>query len=48
MWKNIQHKNNHFIAIIQEQPVLAYTRSQELDNYVGAKFYCPHALADGI
>jgi len=27
--------------------VLAGTSSQELDIFVGAKFYCPHALADG-
>jgi len=27
--------------------VLAGTSSQELEDFVGAKFYCPHALADG-
>jgi len=27
------------------QPMLACTRSQELVSFVGAKFYCPHALA---
>jgi len=26
--------------------VLAGTSSQELEDFVGAKFYCPHALAD--
>jgi len=23
------------------------TSSSELEDFVGAKFYCPHALADG-
>jgi len=27
--------------------VLAGTSSYELEDSVGAKFYCPHALADG-
>jgi len=27
--------------------VLAGTSSQEMQDYVGAKFYCLHALADG-
>jgi len=27
--------------------VLAGTTSSELEDFVGAKFYCPHALADG-
>jgi len=27
--------------------VLAGTSSLELEDFVGAKFYCPHALADG-
>jgi len=29
------------------QPVLAGTPSQELEDSVPGKFYCPHALADG-
>jgi len=29
------------------QPALAGTRSKELEDYVAAKFYCPHVLADG-
>ena len=29
------------------QPALAGTSSWELEDFVGAKFYCPHALADG-
>jgi len=29
------------------QPALAGTSSYEVDDFVGAKFYCPHALADG-
>ena len=35
---------HHFIAA---QPALASTPSQELDDFVGAKFYYLHALADG-
>ena len=27
--------------------MLAGTTSSELEDFVGAKFYCPHALADG-
>jgi len=27
--------------------VLAGTSNEELVDFVGAKFYCPHALADG-
>jgi len=29
------------------QPVLAGTPSSELDDFVGAEFYSPHALANG-
>ena len=29
------------------QPALAGTFSLELEDFVSAKFYCPHALADG-
>jgi len=28
--------------------LLAGTPSQELDDFIGAKSYCPRALADGI
>jgi len=28
------------------QPVLAETSSSELKDFIGAKFYCPHALAN--
>ena len=28
------------------QLALADSSSQELEDFVGAKFYCPHALAD--
>ena len=34
----------HFTAIIH---VLASTSSYELEDFVGAKFYCLHALGDG-
>ena len=33
-----------FTAIIQ---AFAGTSILELEDFVGAKFYCPHALADG-
>jgi len=29
------------------QPTLAGTSSYKLEDFVGAKFYCPQALADG-
>jgi len=29
------------------RPALAGTSSKELEDFVGAKFYCPHAIADG-
>jgi len=29
------------------QPALAGTSIQELEDFVGTKFYCPHALAGG-
>jgi len=29
------------------QPALAGTSSEELEDFAGAKFYCPHALAGG-
>jgi len=29
------------------QPVLAGSPSYELEDFLGAKVYCPHALADG-
>ena len=37
------------MAIIQPtgQPALAGMSSKELEDFVGAKFYCPHALTDG-
>ena len=28
------------------QPALVGTSSQELEDFVGAKFYCPYSLAD--
>jgi len=29
------------------QPALASTPTYELEDFVGAKFYCPHAVAGG-
>jgi len=34
-----------FYGHYEGQPALAGTSSQELEDFVGAKFYCPHALA---
>jgi len=36
-----------FYGYCTGQPALAGTSSYELEDFVGAKFYCPHALADG-
>jgi len=44
---SIQHNNHRFTAIIQVT-AFAGTSSEELEDFVGAKFYCPHALVDGI
>ena len=43
----MRHNNHRFTAIMQvnRRPALAST-SRELENFVGAKFYCPHAIAD--
>jgi len=35
-----------FYGRYRGQPALASTSSQELEDFVGAEFYCPHALAD--
>jgi len=37
----------HLSATITEQPALPGNPSQKVEDYVAAKFYCPHALADG-
>jgi len=42
-----QQQQPPFYGHYTGQPVLASTSSQELEDFVGAKFYCPHALADG-
>jgi len=39
---NINHLCGHYTG----QLALASTSSQELDDFVQAKTYCPHALAD--
>jgi len=39
--------NHRFTAIIQVNLLLAGTSSQEREEFVGAKFSCLHALADG-
>jgi len=36
-----------FYGYYTGQPALASTPSKELEYFIGAKFYCPHALADG-
>ena len=35
------------VNINTNQPALAGTSSVELEDFIGAKFYCLHALADG-
>ena len=40
---NLQEHNNHHLTAI----TLAGTSSYELEDFVDAKFYCLHALADG-
>jgi len=42
-----QHTVLLFSGRYTGQPALAGTSSQELEDFVVAKFYCPHALADG-
>jgi len=39
------HNNNN--GHYTRQPASAGTSSTELEDFVGAKFYCPHVLADG-
>jgi len=41
----INNNSHHFMAFIH-QPVLAGTFGLKLEDFVGAKFHCPHALAD--
>jgi len=38
--------NNPFHSHYSGQPALAGNSSEDLEDFVGAKFYCPHALAD--
>ena len=44
---NNKKRTNAFHSHYTGQPALAGTSSEELADFVGAKFYCPHALADG-
>jgi len=45
---NNNNNNHRFTAIIKvTQPALGSISSEELEDFVGAKFCCPHALADG-
>jgi len=46
--KTVQQQPSTFYGhYVGGQPALAGTSSLELEDFVGAKFYCPHALADG-
>jgi len=45
--KTQQQQQPPFYSHHTGQPALAGTSSQELEDFVGAKFYWPHALADG-
>ena len=40
------HHNPPFYGYYKGQPALASTSSEAQGDFVGAKFYCPHALAD--
>jgi len=42
-----QQQQPPFYGHYTGQPALASTSSYELEDFVGAKFYCLHALADG-
>jgi len=45
---NNQHMQQPpFYGHYTSQPGLASTSSYELEDFAGAKFYCPHALAEG-
>jgi len=44
---NTQQQQPLFYGHYTCQPVLAGTSSYELEDFVGVKFYCPHALTDG-
>jgi len=40
------NNNHHHLTAIIGQPALASTSSKQLQDIVGAKFYCIHAVAD--
>jgi len=42
-----QTTNHPFYGHYAGIPALASTSSSELEDFFGAKFYCPHALAEG-
>jgi len=42
-----QEQQPPFYGQYSGQPALADTSGQELQDFVGAQFYCQHALADG-
>jgi len=42
-----QQQQQPFCGYYTGQHALADTSCKELQNFVGAKFYCPHAIADG-
>ena len=48
IWQQVNETNTTqppFYRHYRGQPALAGTSSYELEDFVGAKFYCPHALA---
>ena len=47
MFTTNQQQQPPFYSHYTGQPVLAGTSSQELEGFVGAKFYCLRAVADG-
>ena len=45
-YESNQPTNHPFYDHYTGQPASAGTSSYELEDFVGAKFFCPHALAD--
>jgi len=46
--ENFDNKNNHLTVIIWLILSAGTYHGYELDDFVGARFYCLYALADGI
>jgi len=46
-FRKVQNQQPPFYGHYAGQSALAGISSKELEDFVHAKFYCPHALADG-